>query len=1574
MKNRIFKLSALLLTVALAVVSVLCLSLNSKAMLLDRKGKYYADFDTKAEALEYADELNIELSAEGNVLLKNNGILPLAKGSKVSVFGRAQNSLIGGTAGMGGGATVGGTGTIGGVLYDSGFQINPTVDQLYASGNGGIGVEKDINPAKDSFFWYNDAAFIVLSRTGGEGKDLDLVTSELAVLENAQTLVVGTPYDLASGSVIEYDGEYYYTTSAFKTDVASTKEDVKAAATLITPTPVAVGDKKINIATGTVVSNGGFTYELAAPLMTADYSGVAAFLGNSENATSVASPTSLVIGQRTSSQINAGAWVIYDGKLYQLANRIANRTTLSASNIATAIGENPGYTITTLVLGDEAAEFAAGTALSYNGAYYVLLAAYNYTPDTVGLTAELIAAACTAETKITPAEVEIGVEKNYAKGEYCLVDAAIYKFNNAFRLIGTTKGITLEQIKALVEAGNKAYADGFEHAALGKQGAVTKWNLSNAMGPANGQTGSIDALSEGPYVKHYLQLTNSEKALIENVKANFKNIVIILNTSNAMEVGDLQDDPAIGAIIWIGRPGSTGLKAFGKIINGEVNPSGRLADEWFRDFTADPTWQNYAKNIQVGSAHLYIYDYTSDDAKAHSVPTPVISSGTVAGEGFYGIDYDEDIYLGYGYAETVYQEILNGNIEDDPATGNPIAGDTVLEMADNWFHDNVVYPFGYGLSYSNFKMTVGDVYYKTGNTKTKLAASVSPALFSSAPGAPAQVEKLYVPVTVTNVSGLPGKQVVQIYVRAPYIDGEIEKTDKVLVGFEKTNLLAPGVSQTLEVAINVQDFASFDWKDANDNDNRGYELDPGAYEIIVASNSHEEDDSYAFTISGADAALLKIDDFSHNEIIPLFSNHDMYDSLRINYPEYTGDKEWLRINTTDANQVLLSRSDMNGTYPETQSIAERTVTNDFIYAVLYYNNYWNGGARQYWYDDQTSYYYSAYASGVGVADWYKTEEQYKALMAGWTQISAVDNNETYTQLHEMSGINLYMEDGSINPLWTTFMNQLTWKNICDVVNHGSHTTYAVSHIGKKTASDENGPNSFNGKSWCDEVVQSSTWNKELLYEYGVINGDLCMLAVTNPASTKETGWYGPGLNNHRSPFGGRNNEYFSQDGIHGGYVAAAVVSGAQSRGVNVYIKHMYGNDQEENRSREALFTWFSEAAQRQIYAKSFQMAMQEGGATGCMTALNRIGRVVSSANYNFITRLVRDEWGWEGAFVTDYYGNNSMVQNNMDLLLKVGCDLPDGTASSGQDPVSGTWGADKVGVGTELAPSGAVYYNRTVYPDLFSTGSAYAIDDTVEYEGKFYKFTAAHAAGAWNAEEATEVAENTLPKADYVDLSQWYYARMVAMRVLYVAANTLNNENGVRVTGFGATYSDLAQGTAANLSIAIDPSMLNGETVTYAVTSGTLPAGLSLNATTGAITGTPLAVANNTSVTISYTVAKYIIGTGTFRFTVASSFALGEGEDAASTGTEYTGTIAGLANASYALAEGSALPAGLTLANTGAITGTPTKSGTFNFTVNATVGSGNNAKVYPVALRITVTGEDIVQPEMPQYIAEEGYL
>ncbi|MBP5217203.1 MAG: glycoside hydrolase family 3 C-terminal domain-containing protein, partial [Bacilli bacterium] len=453
-------------------------------------------------------------------------------------------------------------------------------------------------------------------------------------------------------------------------------------------------------------------------------------------------------------------------------------------------------------------------------------------------------------------------------------------------------------------------------------------------------------------VKHYLELTDSEEALLAHIKKNFKKIVVVLNTSNAMEMGNLQDDPAINGLILMGRPGSNGIEGLAKILNGEVNPSGKLVDEWMRDFTLDPTWQNMASNLQVasfGNAYTYTTGIRPFDGGT-AVPgkaTASDGSATVGPDGYYGVDYDEGIYVGYRYYETVYAELVkDATIRFDAATKlikpkAEVTGDyNAQAAADAWWEFAVVYPFGYGLSYTEFDQSIGDIYYMNGNSKVNLASSVAPELFNSnKTDGPAQVEKLYVPVTVTNTGNVAGKQVVQIYVTPPYIAGEVEKAEVNLVGFAKTGLLRPGQSEKVIVEINVQDFASFDYNDANENSERSYELDAGQYSIKVMSDSHRVEDSYEFTLTGD--AILDLDDFSHKEVTPVFSNGDSFDTIRAN--RATGDEDkFLDITKTDAGeQKLLSRGDLSvvdaqGLVP---TEAEADLTDEFALSIAFFTGY-----------------------------------------------------------------------------------------------------------------------------------------------------------------------------------------------------------------------------------------------------------------------------------------------------------------------------------------------------------------------------------------------------------------------------------------------------------------------------------------------------------------------------------------------------------------------------------------------------------------------------------------------------------
>lgn len=766
--------------------------------------------------------------------------------------------------------------------------------------------------------------------------------------------------------------------------------------------------------------------------------------------------------------------------------------------------------------------------------------------------------------------------------------------------------------------------------------------------------------------KHYLELTDSEEALISHVKKNFKKIVVVINTSNAMEMANLQNDPAINGIVLIGRPGSNGIEGLAKILNGEVNPSGKLVDEWARDFTADPVWQNFGVNKQVGTKTLYNYTQKIAPFEGGSkTPKPGSGNGYVGGDGYYGVDYDEGIYLGYKYYETVYAELVrDATIRFDAAskkikpkaevTGAYVAQDA----ADAWWEYAVVYPFGYGLSYTEFSESLGDIYYMDGNAKVNLGATVDPALFNSSKGSIAHVEKLFVPVTVKNTGSVAGKQVVQVYVTPPYIDGEVEKAEVNLIGFAKTSLLRPGQSETVIVEVNVQDMASFDYNDANGNSSKTYELDAGNYSIKIMTDSHHVADHFDFNLTGD--AILAIDDFSHKEAIPVFSNGDSFDTVRKNRSTSENDKFLDVTKTDEGEQKLLSRADLSVVDAQKLVIteAERALSDEFVKSIAFFTGY-NTDDQAHYADDpaELQYFYDALAD-AGKYSWYKSAAELAELTAGWSQVAKHedDNSDVLYKLKDMSGIDPNSDaviasgkfkDKSGKEAWKLFMNQLTWSEIQTVINSAMRSTKAINSIGKSATSDPNGPNDYGDKHWVDETVVSSTWNVDLGRQYGIINGNIAMFKGYG-------GWYGPAMNTHRSPFSGRNNEYYSQDGIQGGLMAAAVIKGAQDRGVNVWAKHMFMNDQEENRSRQALFTWAPEQAIREIYAKQFQIPLQEGECSASMIAYNRIGSVVACANYAFQTRLLRDEWGWEGVTVTDYYGNNAIQTNSMDLIVQIG--------------------------------------------------------------------------------------------------------------------------------------------------------------------------------------------------------------------------------------------------------------------------------------------------------------------------------
>ena len=984
----------------------------------------------------------------------------------------------------------------------------------------------------------------------------------------------------------------------------------------------------------------------------------------------------------------------------------------------------------------------------------------------------------------------------------------------------------------------------------------------------------VDA--EGNEIKHSLMLTDSEEQLVDYVKARFSNVIIVLNTSNAMEVGALQNDDGISAIIDIGRPGVGGLEGLAAIIDGTVNPSGAMIDEWMADLTTDPTWYNFGSNAQnnreglagsntyIGSESGTTSQYDSDGA-------------------YHGVDYEEGIYLGYKYYETRYFDLYNAAADD--------AG---REAAQAWWAENVTYPFGYGLSYTTFSFAAKGIYTDAACTQP-LGETADAAMFSSAVGAPAAVETLYVPVTVTNTGAVAGKKIVQVYVTAPYTAGGIEKSAVTLVGFAKTSLIPAGAAETVVVSFNVQDMASWDADDANGDGAHGdYELDAGEYIVRVMENSHfdcatdvadtaDAYDQIVFTLNGI--ANLKLDDFSHKELANLFSaENGTYDG---NTKE--GDLAYNNIRTGSimadetSGMTVLTRADMEGSFPKAPTTADLTFKENVLKNFYYWDNYTLSDKAI---DGSGNPIEETKANDIDESGypWYKTAED---IPANWTQAAGV-----FDPMHEVQNnrttllFPMYVSQADQCPIkfgdmigvayddakWDEFLNQLTYDELCSVVEFGGYSTVDIASVDKAKSEDADGPNNMDSTHcWPSEGVISATWNVTLARKQGELMGDITLLHGVE-------GWYGPGMDVHRSPFSGRNNEYYSQDGIHGGYIAASVISGAESRGVICYAKHIFMNDQETNRGN--LFTWATEQAMRENYAKMFQMAMQEGGSSGAMVGYGRMGGLSNTNNYNLSTRLYQDQWDVQTYFVTDgYIGWAS--RTDPDMMVRAG-NLMELYTTPFVEYLSGSWDAEKNCV-------------------VIGTGDSAVVSPT-----------------------------------------QWYCVRQAAKSILFQTANSSVAQNGYTGLVIPENSAVATQGIGFDGFISIDALLNKGSSVAYSV-MGELPEGVTMNYATGAISGTPAAMGEY-KLFITYTIDGYVQKTGSYTLNVVSAFRMneeGDALDAAKVGKDFIAEILSdvfntkdgkYTAVTYSVKEGN-LPAGLTLSPDGIIEGKPEAAGTYDFVV-----------------------------------------
>lgn len=659
---------------------------------------------------------------------------------------------------------------------------------------------------------------------------------------------------------------------------------------------------------------------------------------------------------------------------------------------------------------------------------------------------------------------------------------------------------------------------------------------------------------------HYLQLDQNETDMLAAVcSSNFGHVIVILNVGTSMELAFLEDpdyyayQSKIDAAIWTGFPGNSGIMALGRILNGNVNPSGRTVNTYAADFKNDPTWNNFSENRKNGGDQ-----YTVDGV----------------GQDYFFVDYEEGIYVGYRYYET------RG------------AGNTA------WYEENVIYPFGYGLSYTKFEWEIEDKSEIENVAITKTG-------------------KYTVKIKVTNNGGVAGKEVVQLYGHAPTTLFGIEKPHEVLLDFKKTDLIEPGQSKTVELTFDPYYLASYDYNNRSRNSFNGYELEGRTgYELYVNIDAHN--------------SVFKIPFRVDSDI--LFDKDPVTGTDVIN--RYTGnDNAYFDSNLQLSKE--LSRYEWDESIPKSRNDNERNIDRDFINSIL----------------KDTTHNNPNDFSDISMP---KSEEPVTIMFRD--MMTDADGNYGFANdsIERWKPFVSYDDDR-----WAQMLDQCVISDLLSMYDYGAFKSADIKNISKPLTNDTDGPAGFVNFMLKDgtyygtcyyacQIVIASTWSQEVAENFGIMVGNEGIWGADGKGNGMPySGWYAPGANIHRSPFGGRNFEYMSEDGLFSGKMAAAQIRGAQSKGVYCFMKHFAINDQETHRSSNGLAVWVTEQAMREIYLKPFEIAVKEGGTRAIMSSFNRIGTRWAGGDYRLLTEILRNEWGFKGTVICDFNSGSYMNPKQM---------------------------------------------------------------------------------------------------------------------------------------------------------------------------------------------------------------------------------------------------------------------------------------------------------------------------------------
>ena len=676
-----------------------------------------------------------------------------------------------------------------------------------------------------------------------------------------------------------------------------------------------------------------------------------------------------------------------------------------------------------------------------------------------------------------------------------------------------------------------------------------------------------DEYDDFPEGEHYLQLSQTERDMVDMVCSNFDNVIVVYNGANQFELGFADEYPQIKSVVWCPGTGNVGFNALGKVFSGEVNPSGKTPDTFIYDMTTAPWWNNAEKTEYTNLADMAVEGMNAGTAQVYA---PAFTN------------YVEGIYVGYKYYETAAQE---GAIDYDKT---------------------VQYPFGYGLSYTEFEQKMGELEEKDG--------------------------QISVDVEVTNTGDVAGKDVVEVYYKPPYTNGGIEKSSANLIEFAKTDLLQPGESQTVTVTFSIEDMASYD-----ENNAKAYVLEKGDYVISINSDSHTVLDQKTYT---ADKDVV-----------------------------YKGENKRASDDTAATNVFEDAKGDIT-----------------YLSRADHFANY----------EEATAAPASAELGEPYVSEYH--------LNSNFDKTTYLNDEDVMPTTGADNGLTLAdMRDADYDdPRWEKLLDQLTVDEMANMIAMAGYQTAAMDSVGKVATLDFDGPaainNNFTGVGSIGfpiEVVVASTWNKELAQAWGE-----CMGKISQEMGAE--GWYAPGMNTHRTAFGARNYEYFSEDGVLAGNMGAKAVEGARKYGVYSYIKHfaLYEGN------AKMVSVWSNEQAIRETYLKPFEISVKQGGANAVMVSWSFLGDKWTGECSNLMNTVLRDEWGFRGMALTDFFRNNGHGFMNADAAL-----------ANGVDAMLSTFNGEENNVANPEHPTSVLQMRNACKNVMYTVVSSWAYDGEHEETG-----------------------------------------------------------------------------------------------------------------------------------------------------------------------------------------------------------------------------------------------------------------